>query len=124
VTDVLGKFGGDERKAKVFVRVRELISEQLSIEEREVTLDSHLSNHLNADEDDVLGIMMVLEEEFDIEIPDEVAEKSLGIGINIFSGGSWSWWSSSSSSPSSFIYQAGEQCIVRNFVEVICEELK
>jgi acyl carrier protein len=124
VTDVLGKFGGDERKAKVFVRVRELISEQLSIEEREVTLDSHLSNHLNADEDDVLGIMMVLEEEFDIEIPDEVAEKSLGIGINIFSGGSWSWWSSSSSSPSSFIYQAGEQCIVRNFVEVICDELK
>jgi acyl carrier protein len=124
VTDVLGKFGGDERKAKVFVRVRELISEQLSVEEREVTLDSHLSNHLNADEDDVLGIMMVLEEEFDIEIPDEVAEKSLGIGINIFSGGSWSWWSSSSSSPSSFIYQAGEQCIVRNFVEVICEELK
>ncbi|MFM6279478.1 MAG: acyl carrier protein, partial [Dolichospermum sp.] len=80
VTDVLGKFGGDERKAKVFVRVRELISEQLSVEEREVTLDSHLSNHLNADEDDVLGIMMVLEEEFDIEIPDEVAEKSLGIG--------------------------------------------
>jgi acyl carrier protein len=122
VTDVLGKFGGDERKAKVFVRVRELISEQLSIEEREVTLDSHLSNHLNADEDDVLGIMMVLEEEFDIEIPDEVAEKSLGIGINIFSGGSW--WSSSSSSPSSFSYNAGEQCIVRNFVELICEKLK
>ena len=97
---------------------------ECGIEEREVTLDSHLSNHLNADEDDVLGIMMVLEEEFDIEIPDEVAEKSLGIGINIFSGGSWSWLSSSSSSPSSFIYQAGEQCIVRNFVEVICEELK
>ncbi|MBD2389712.1 acyl carrier protein [Aphanizomenon flos-aquae FACHB-1416] len=121
VTDVLGKFGGDERKAKVFVRVRELISEQLSVEEREVTLDSHLSNHLNADEFDVGEIMMALEEEFDIEIPNEVAEKSLGISINIFSGGSWSWWSSSSSSPSSFIYQAGEQCIVRNFVEVICE---
>lgn len=122
VTDALGKFGGDERKAKVFVRVRELISEQLSVEEREVSLDSHLSNHLNADELDLQEIVMVLEEEFDIEIPDEVAQKSLGIGINIFSGGSW--WSSSSSSPSSFSYDAGEQCIVRNFVELICEKLK
>ena len=122
VTDALGKFGGDERKAKVFVRVRELISEQLSVEEREVTLDSHLSNHLGADESDLIGLVLVLEEEFDIEIPDEVAEDSLGIGINISSGGSW--WSSSSSSPSSFSYDAGEQCIVRNFVELICEKLK
>ena len=65
---------------------------------------------------------MVLEEEFEIEIPDEVAQDSLGISINIFSGGSG--WSSSSSSPSSFRYDAGEQCIVRNFVELIYEKLK
>lgn len=122
VTDALGKFGGDERKAKVFVRVRELISEQLDVEEREVSLDSHLSNHLGADECDLQQIVMVLEEEFEIEIPDEVAQDSLGISINIFSGGSW--WSSSSSSPSSFRYDAGEQCIVRNFVELIYEKLK
>lgn len=70
VTDALGKFGGDERKAKVFVRVRELISEQLGVEEREVSLDSHLSNHLGADECDLQQIVMVLEEEFEIEIPD------------------------------------------------------
>lgn len=122
VTDALGKFGGDERKAKVFVRVRKIISEQLSVEEREVSLDSHLSNHLNADELDLIELVMALEEEFDIEIPDEVAEDSLGISINTFSGGSW--WGSSSSSPSSFSHNAGEQCIVRNFVEIICEKLK
>jgi acyl carrier protein len=122
VTDALGKFGGDERKTKVFVRVREVISEQLSVEEREVSLDSHLSNHLNADGVDLIDLVMALEEEFGIEIPDEVAEDSLGIGINIGSGGSW--WGSSSSSPSSFSYNAGEQCIVRNFVELICEKLK
>ncbi|MEH2235315.1 acyl carrier protein [Nostoc sp.] len=123
VTDSLGKFGGDERKAKVFVRVREVISEQLSVEEREVSLDSHLSNHLNADGCDLIELVMALEKEFGIEIPDEVAEDSLGIGINnIFSGGSW--WGSSSSSPSSFSYNAGEQCIVRNFVELICKKLK
>lgn len=124
VTDAIGKFGGDERKAKVFVRVREVISEQLSVEEREVSLDSHLSNHLNADGHDLIELVMALEEEFGIEIPDEVAEDSLGIGTNIGSGGSWSWWGSSSSSPSSFSYNAGEQCIVRNFVELICEKLK
>jgi acyl carrier protein len=122
VTDALGKFGGDERKTKVFVRVREVISEKLSVEEREVGLDSHLSNHLNADGDDLIDLLIALEEEFGIEIPDEVTEDSLGICINIVSGGSW--WGSSSSSPSSFSYNAGEQCIVRNFVELICEKLK
>jgi acyl carrier protein len=122
VTDALGKFGGDERKTKVFVRVREVISEKLSVEEREVGLDSHLSNHLNADGDDLIALLIALEEEFGIEIPDEVTEDSLGICLNISSGGSW--WGSSSSSPYSFSYNAGEQCIVRNFVELICEKLK
>lgn len=122
VTDALGKFGGDERKAKVFVRVREVFCEQLDVEEREVSLDSHLSNHLNADRLDIIELVMALEEEFDIEIPDEVAEDSLGISTNTFSDGSW--WGSSSSSPSSFSHNAGEQCIVRNFVEIICEKLK
>jgi acyl carrier protein len=122
VTDALGKFGGDERKAKIFVRVREVISEQLSVEVSEISLDSHLSSHLNADGGDLIELVMALEEVFGIEIPDEVAENSLGMGMNI--GFSGSWWGSSSSSPSSFSYDAGEQCIVRNFVELICEKLK
>ncbi|MBJ7898807.1 MAG: hypothetical protein GC158_02550 [Cyanobacteria bacterium RI_101] len=120
VADVLGEFGGDKPKAKVFVRVREVICEHLSVEESEVSLDSHLSNHLNANESDLIELVMKLEEEFGIEIPEEVAEDSLGLRINL--GGSW--WGSSSSSPSSFGYHAGEQCVVRNFVELICEKLK
>jgi acyl carrier protein len=122
VTGALGKFGGDERKAKVFVRVRQVISEQLSVEESEVSLDSHLSNHLNADEADLIELVMALEEEFGVEIPDEVAENSLGVSTNLSFGGSW--WGSSSSSPTSFSHNTSEQCIVRNFVELICEKLR
>ncbi len=122
VTDTLGKFGGDEHKAKVFVRVREVISEHLAVEVSEISLDSHLSNHLHADEMDLVEVVLALEEEFGIEISEEVAANSLGVGVNIVSGGSW--WNISSPSPSSFSSSAGEQCIVRNFVELICEKAK
>jgi acyl carrier protein len=124
VTESLGKFGGNEGKAKVFVRVRKIISEQLAVEENEVSLDSHLSNHLNADGDDLIGLVMALEEEFGIEIPDD-SEHLFDIYCDI---DSLSWWrSGSSSSPTSSTstslrYYAGEECIVRNFVELICTE--
>jgi acyl carrier protein len=107
---------------EVFSRVRKTISEQLGVEESEVNLDSHLSNHLNANECDLVEVLIALEEEFNIEIPDEESENHLDISINLcFSSGSW--WSSSSSSPSSSKYNAGEKCIVRNFVELICKKV-
>lgn len=121
IADVLGKFGGDECKAKVFVRIRAVISKQLSVEESEVTLDSHLSNHLNADELDLVELVMALEEEFGIEIPDEISEEFLD--IRYFYDRSSSWWGSSSSSPSSYSYKAGEKCIVRNFVDLISKKI-
>jgi acyl carrier protein len=121
VTDALGKFGGNEYKAKIFVKLRKIISEHLSVEESEVSLDSHLSNHLNADELDLVELVLALEEAFEIEIPEEIAESFLGIEVNIVSVGSC--WSSSSSSPFSFSSNAGEQCIVRNFVELIYEKI-
>jgi acyl carrier protein len=121
VTDALGKFGGDKCKAKVFVRVREVISKHLSIEESEVSLDSHLSNHLNADELDLVELVMALEEEFGIEIPDEISEEFLDIRLSY--GGGSSWWGSSSPSPSSYSCNAGEKCIVRNFVELISKKI-
>jgi acyl carrier protein len=120
VTDALGKFGGNEYKAKIFIKVRKIISEHLSVEESEVNLDSHLSNHLNADELDLIELVLALEEKFDIEISDEDSENYLDINP-LFSGSSW--WGSSSSSPSSFRYNVGEKCIVRNFVELICKKV-
>lgn len=103
-------------KEKVFVRVRQVISEQLSVKESEVSLDSHLSNYLNADDADLIELVVALEEEFGIEIPDEVAEDSLDIRIHLSF--------SNSSEGCSNIYTAGEQCVVRNFVELICQKLR
>lgn len=120
VTDVLGKFGGNECKAQIFVRVRKIISEQLGVDESEVSLDSHLSNHLGADELDLVELVMALEEEFKIDISDDESENHLS--INSFFGGGSCWSSGSSSSYSSF-RNAGEECIVRNFVELICKKV-
>jgi acyl carrier protein len=114
VAGVLGKFGGNESRAKVFVRVQKIISEQLGVNETEVSLDSHLLNHLEADDGDLIELVMALEEEFEIEISDDESENELGVNYH-FSGGSF--WSSSSSYSSS--KNAGEKCIVKNFVELI-----
>ena len=54
VTAVLGKFGGDEGKAKVFVRVRNIISDKLEVDESKINLDCHMSNHLNMDDLDLV----------------------------------------------------------------------
>ncbi|OGQ05249.1 MAG: acyl carrier protein [Deltaproteobacteria bacterium RIFCSPLOWO2_12_FULL_44_12] len=56
-------------------RVREIIAEQLGISEEEVQPDSSFMSDLGADSLDTLELMMALEEEFEIEIPDTDAEK-------------------------------------------------
>lgn len=112
VTSALGKFGGDKNKAKVFVRVRKVISYCLEVDESMINSDCHMSNHLNMDELDLTQILLQLEEEFDIELPDESVDFcSLGGNFN------WSSCSGTSSSYSSF--RAGEECTVRNFVELV-----
>ena len=59
----------------VFEKVKKIISEQLGLEEEEVTLDSSFIDDLGADSLDIVELVMALEEEFDLEIPDEDAEK-------------------------------------------------
>ena len=116
VIAVLGKFGGDESKAKVFVRVRRIISEKLEIDESEINLDCHMSNHLNMDDLDLTEIVMALEEEFDIEISDNCVDFCFSIG-------SFDWCSGSGSGSSYSSFKAGEECIVRNFVELVYEKI-
>jgi acyl carrier protein len=55
----------------VFEKVKGIIAKQLGIEEGKVTLESHLIDDLKADSLDVVELIMDLEQEFDIEIPDE-----------------------------------------------------
>ncbi|RPH81953.1 MAG: acyl carrier protein [Nitrospiraceae bacterium] len=61
-------------------RVKKIISEQLGVEEDEVTSEASFVEDLGADSLDTVELVMALEEEFGIEIPDEDAEKILTVG--------------------------------------------
>ncbi len=63
-----------------FEKVREIIVEQLSVDESMVTMDTNLMKDLEADSLDAVEIIMAIEEEFDLEIPDEEAEKFKMVG--------------------------------------------
>jgi acyl carrier protein len=58
-----------------FERVKKVLVEQLDVSEDEVTPDASVIDDLGADSLDVVEIVMGLEEEFDVEIPDEEAER-------------------------------------------------
>ena len=59
----------------ILEKVKKLISEQLDVEESEIELESSFQDDLEADSLDVVELVMAIEDEFDIEIPDEEAEK-------------------------------------------------
>ena len=63
-----------------FEKIREIIMEQLSGPESAVTMDTHLMKDLKADSLDAVEIIMAIEDEFEIEIPDEDAEKFQTVG--------------------------------------------
>jgi acyl carrier protein len=64
-------------------KVIAIIVEQLGIEESEVTLESNFIDDLGADSLDTVELVMAFEEEFDLEIPDEEAEKITTVGVAI-----------------------------------------
>ncbi|MEE1305954.1 MAG: acyl carrier protein [Agathobacter sp.] len=63
-----------------FEKLKSIIVEVLSVDESEVTLEATFVDDLGADSLDVFQIIMGLEEEFDIEIPNEEAEKIVTVG--------------------------------------------
>lgn len=63
-----------------FEKLRDIIVEVLNVDESEVKMDSTFVDDLGADSLDVFQIIMGLEEEFDIEIPNEEAEKIVTVG--------------------------------------------
>jgi len=60
---------------EIFERVKKIVVEQLEVEAEAVKPESNFANDLNADSLDTVELVMALEEEFDIEIPDEAAEQ-------------------------------------------------
>ncbi len=63
-----------------FDRIKKIVVEQLNANEDEVTLEASFINDLSADSLEVVELIMGLEEEFNIEIPDEDAEKITTVG--------------------------------------------
>ncbi|MBR1653806.1 MAG: acyl carrier protein [Clostridia bacterium] len=65
---------------EVFEKVKNIIVEQLGATESSVTMEASFIDDLGADSLDIVELIMALEEEFDIEIPDADAEKVVSVG--------------------------------------------
>ena len=63
-----------------FEKLKKIIAEVLNVDQEELTMDTTFVDDLGADSLDVFQIIMGLEEEFDIEIPTEIAEKMVTVG--------------------------------------------
>ena len=63
-----------------FERIRELLAEQLDIDEDKITMDSDILENFEADSLDVVDMVMTLEDEFGVEVPDEQIENFHTVG--------------------------------------------
>lgn len=64
----------------VFEKIREIIAEQLKVEEETVTMDTDFMKDLEADSLDAAEIIVAIEEEYDLEIPEDEADKFKVVG--------------------------------------------
>ena len=64
----------------VFEKVREILCDQLDIEEDQVTMESSIVDDLGADSLDIVDLVMSIEDEFDLEFPDEAVENVKTVG--------------------------------------------
>lgn len=64
----------------MFEKIRDLIVEEIGVEEEQVTMDASFKNDLNIDSLDLFEMVMTLEEEFDVEIPSEDLENIDTVG--------------------------------------------
>ena len=71
----------------IFDKVSEIIVQQLGVDKKDITPDASFIDKLGADSLDIVELIMAFEEEFDIEIPDEEAEKisTVGDAVNYIS---------------------------------------
>ena len=67
-------------KNEIFEKLKNIIVEQLGVNEENVTDEATFVDDLSADSLDIVELIMQIEEEFEIEIPDEDAEKIVTVG--------------------------------------------
>ena len=66
--------------AEIEAKVIQIVSEQMSVDKNEISRNTSFVNDLNADSLDTVELVMELEDEFDLTIPDEEAEKLKTVG--------------------------------------------
>ena len=64
-----------------FEKVQEIVAEKLGIEKSKITMEASFIDDLGADSPDTVELIMKMEEDFGIEIPDEDAEKLKTVGV-------------------------------------------
>ena len=64
----------------VFEKVKSILIDQLDVEEEKVTLEASIADDLGADSLDVVDLLMSIEDEFEIEIPDEEIDNIKSVG--------------------------------------------
>ena len=64
----------------IFEKVKEVIMDQLAVEDDAIKMETSFIDDLGADSLDIVELVMALEEEFDMEIPDADAEKVVTVG--------------------------------------------
>ena len=65
---------------ELFQNIKSMIVDQLGVDESVITMESSVVDDLNADSLDMVELVMAMEQEFDISIPDEVAERVATVG--------------------------------------------
>ena len=64
----------------VFEKLKGIISEQIEIAEEEITMESNIIDDFDADSLDLVDIVMSVEDEFDVEVPEDAVEKMKTVG--------------------------------------------
>lgn len=64
----------------VLEKIRKILSDQFDVEEDEITLETNIVDDLGADSLDVVDLLMSIEEEFEVEVPDDDIEKFKLVG--------------------------------------------
>ena len=64
----------------VFDQIKEMLAEQLDLDESKITMDSDIVEDLEADSLDVVDLVLSMEDVFEVEVPDEVIENFKTVG--------------------------------------------
>ena len=64
----------------VFEKLQSVVADQLDVEPEKVALEANIAEDLGADSLDIVDLVMAIEEEFDMEIPDDAVEKIKTVG--------------------------------------------